>query len=125
MRFSTRLKPRIVLQNHLQQISVEHDLEPLRRVQPLRKKQTQPTASGKQPAHCRESFCIRLGKPTQRRHLRRKPPQYAISLSEIRLACPKRIEYRIIEWMHPAAPKRHKHSRRRSYCRCSPPELRL
>ena len=27
--------------------------------------------------------------------------------------------------MHPAAPKRRKHSRRRHYCRCSPPELRL
>src|SRR5580704_6221567 len=110
MRLSIGLKPRIVLQNHLQQSAVEHDLKPLRRVHPLRKKQTQSTARRKQPPHRRESLRIRLGESAQRRHLRRKPPQYAVSLSKIRLASPQRIKYWIIELVHPAAPKRRKHS---------------
>src|ERR1700722_1304051 len=125
MRATNRLKPRIVLQNHLQQIAVDHDLKPLRRVHPLRKKQTQPTARRKQAPHRRESLQIRLREPTQRRNFRRKPPQYAVSLSKIRLASPQRIENRIIERVHPGAPKRRKTCRRRHYCRCSPPDLRL
>src|ERR1700721_3268672 len=125
MRATNRLKPRIFLQKHLQQTPADHDLKPLRRVHPLRKKQTQPTARRKQPAHRRESFRIRLREPAQRRNFRRKPPQYAVSLSKIRLASPQRIENRIIERVHPGAPKRRKTCRRRHYCRCSPPDLRL
>src|SRR5579862_772346 len=126
VRATISLKPRIILQNHLQQIAVEHNLKPLRRVQPLRKKQTQSAARRKQTPHRREPLRIRLGKPTQRRHFRRKPPQYAVSLRKIRLASPQRIEYRIIEWVHPrSSSDAAKHSRRRNYSRCSPPELRL
>ena len=61
MRMAIGLKPRIVLQNHLQQTAVKHNLKPLRRVDPLRKKQTQPAARRKQPSHRREPFRIRLG----------------------------------------------------------------
>src|SRR5579862_5775480 len=97
MRATNSLKPRIVLQNHLQQTAVERNLKPLGRVHPLRKKQTHAAASRKQPAHRRESLRVRLGESAQRRNFRRKPPQYAVSLSKIRLASPQRIENRIIE----------------------------